>query len=201
MGMAIHGHVDPPIPSPLKLYIDGLRQEYAGYAREAIPSLTDIGIRPLLGVEAARKLGFVPWDRCPYQASLVTKDLDPSVYVDAIDQAGLEVVNLTREPDRIEAISHAMDSGWTTQIGLLVDKPFEENDGSVITAVNSDLLGGHMVTVLEVSENGDVGIDNWWNRWGRPDGTGTLSRDVICDPRIVKEILAFRTVPYYGGGP
>lgn len=66
-------------------------------------------------------------------------------------------------------------------LALTVGKPFLDVHSSDPIGHEHliDPQGGHMVSPLEVLDNGDVLFDNWWDDWGFEDGFGIMRRELV----------------------
>lgn len=202
--LRLQGHsADTPIPSPAFTYNVGRRQEWAGLPPSKIPPLVDDGTRPRLGMEATRKLGFVPWDALPYDAAKVNDPLPPDVFREAFDQRHLDYFRVydVREA-RVEAVKRALYAGFPVIFGMRVDRAFMAHEGSdpVLWVNNEEVVGGHMMSVLAVDDHG-VLVDNWWdNDWGFDDGFAYLTHDLFGS-LYVSDVYAIRAAPLYDGAP
>jgi hypothetical protein len=195
--------------SPRVLYWAGRAQEFAGVDPELVePQMTDSGTYPSLGYRAVERVGFVPWNRCPYPSDedawdpvwidqVVHHSPPPAIWADAFSQRGLETARVMDDGiDRVRSVALLLTERLVPGFGMQVDLPFLRNRGERITNVNPALLqGGHAMSVLAVVNpdgssvragrigvappdevlSWDVVVDNWWEDWGAPDGTGRIA--------------------------
>jgi len=204
IGSQIDGNPDPPMPSTRHLYAIGRSQEYAGLRPDTVPPLIDRGSYPALVLEAARKLGFVPWELDPFGpegstfeqhtgAMAERADINarpPSTALrNGIDQSGLRWfdASYTTGEARSRAIADGMNAARPIPfiIGMDVDTPFLWHRGSEpIRSIDpARIEGGHMLEVLEILPGGHALVDNWWEEWGGVDdindGLGILHVDLL----------------------
>jgi len=212
VGLQIDGNPDPPMPSPWHLYHIGLAQEHEGVDADERPPLIDRGTYPAIVLEAARKLGFVPWDSAPYGPEGSTlEDHTPenaalaplypevarpssSALREGIDQSGLQWfdASYTSGTARSEAIADGMNAVRPIPfvLGMDVDTAFLWHRGSEpIRSIDPTRIeGGHMVEVVEILPGGHALIDNWWDDWGGvddiDDGLGILHVDLLGSKHV-----------------
>lgn len=125
----------------------------------------------------------------------------PAIWADAFSQRGLETARVFEAgTERVRSVALLLTERLVPGFGMQVDLPFLRNRGERITSVTPTLLqGGHAMSVLAVvNRDGspvqaerigsaptdevlswDVVVDNWWDDWGAPDGTGRISAGVF----------------------
>jgi hypothetical protein len=222
VGAQIDGDVDAPMPSTRHLYSIGRSQEYAGANPDTVPPLVDRGSYPALVLEAARKLGFVPWELDPFgpagskfkdhnAATAELADINarpPSTALrNGIDQSGLRWfdASYTSGEARSRAIADGMNAARPIPfiIGMDVDTPFLWHRGSepIRDIDPARIEGGHMLEIVEILPGGHALIDNWWDDWGGvddiDDGLGILHVDLLGS-RFVRNVYGILSQPTFG---
>lgn len=219
LGQAANFDAVPVLPSPLQLYYDGRREEWAGQDPANVPPLEDTGTEPRLMMTALEAEGYVSWDTYPYTDDpiAINREPPPNVYAQAYSQRGLDWavvgdVGLAR----VERVRQALCARMPVIFGMVLDEAFMRNGGTRITMIDSHrIVGGHMLCVLAVldaailadfgntlglpadSREGDVLFDNWWGtgvEWGTKDGFGVLSGSLFGG-LVVDDVTIFEAVP------
>jgi hypothetical protein len=163
------------------------------------PSLGYAGVSKIGFVPWSRfpyPTGEAAWD--PVQIKrVVSESPSPNVMADAFSQRGLETARVFASGvERVRSVAMLLTERLAPGFGMQVDLPFLRNHGERVTSIDSSLLqGGHAMTVLAVvNRSGDgvarefigvadeaevlswsVVVDNWWDNWGKTDGTGLIA--------------------------
>ena len=166
---------EPEPPSFAFIYAVGRAREYAGQVIATRPDLVDGGMYPSLALEAVRDLGYVGERHWPYEPLFIEREPAPQIFRAAIDQSGLSWSRLGEPGVRIEAMRDAFARDATVAFSMIVDRPFEMNDGGVVRSMSEKTVGEHGMRVLALdSARKVVVVENWWDNWG-VGGTGNLA--------------------------
>lgn len=214
---AANGYGAEILISGLFAYGVGRAQEYAGQDPDTAPPLEDIGAEPGLVLQASQNVGILLRDDYPgpestnFDRSLTNARPSPDALVRAYDGRGLQFSEVTPAAgDRMrDAIRALMVRRIPVEFAMFVDTAFEYNEGQVIESIDQrdPEGGGHMLTILDASDDEYVDFDNWWKlspeqaailgkdpvAWGLDDGTGRMSWP--CFERYVQQVLAVKAVP------
>lgn len=200
MSMKIQGDDGAPLMSPLFDYRIARLQPYAGRDLADIPPLQDEGSFPRLSMQATRRVGFVPWDAWAYRDDLVNLNPPPSVTDQAFDQRGFTYYRIDAEGhDAAESARLALLAGYPVIFGMHVDEAFMGHVGSeaIRTVNDAKIVGGHMMAVLAVEEDGTILADNWWGSgWGFDDGMVRIAPEVFGGAHVFDR-YAIRAVPLF----
>lgn len=191
-----------PLGAPGYIYFNARQQEVveAKNAGRAAPAIADQGSYPRLAMRAVQKLGFCPDEAYPYAEALQHINSPPPAhaYRHAFDQAGFAYYRISATGiARVADVARALAQGKPVIFGMFVDTAFMRNRGARITSVNQDDPngGGHMMTVLDVTES-EVVVDNWWgNDWG-DFGIGRIAHEVFGSS-AVSDVYVIETAPPY----
>jgi len=197
------------MPSPMFLYYNGRRQE-AVEARalgQADPPVRDVGSFPRLVMKGAKAVGYCRERDYPFHDGAAdingypndNRKPPPRAYMSAFDQRNLTYrrVYETTEEGRAREVARCLAAGIPVIFGMTVDTSFMNHDGrSVVTSIDlSKKVGGHMMTVLEATDDGPV-VDNWWgDNWG-DGGEARLSWSLFANP-LVRDIYAIEAAPAF----
>lgn len=186
-------------------YYNARRQEAVdAIARgEAAPTMHDGGCYPRLAMRAEQKIGFCDEAIYPYSDALddINAVPPPAAYQAAIDQAEFKYARVSLQGNqRVIDCARAMAVGKPSIFGMFVDSAFMKNKGARIESINTRDPdgGGHMLTVLEITQD-EVYFDNWWLRsWGS-NGIGRMSHglfgsSVVTDCYIIEAAPMFSEV-------
>ena len=208
-----YGNAAAPMASPKHLYAIGRLQEYAGQPTELIPPLNmigDVGMYPGLALNACRNLGFCSWNDDPYGTPIekhsatgaafadINELVRPIVARNAFDQAGLSWYEIPFPTGRMDAIEDCFAASMPVLFAMNVDAPFLEHRSSEpIKTISDETVGGHMMVGLEITREGHLLFDNWWDDWGFEDGFGVLHRDLVESFKF-RNAVALRAAPVPG---
>lgn len=202
MSMKIQGVENPPMISPLFDYRIARLQPYAGRPLAEIPPLEDAGSQPRLSMQATRRVGFVPWGAWAYDPDRVNEDPPPEVTDQSYDQRGFTFYRVDAGPASGTSTALAIRAGYPTIFGMRVDRAFMNHRGSdPIRRVNdAEIVGGHMMAVLAVEDDGTILADNWWgDGWGFDDGLVRIAPEVFNGDHVFDR-YAIRAVPVFPEG-
>lgn len=193
---------DLPLGAPGFVYFNARQQEVvdAKNAGRPAPPIEDRGSYPRLAMRAVQKLGFCADEAYPYAEALEHINAPPPAhaYRFAFDQSGLKYYRVSSTGiARVAEVARALAHGKPAIFGMFVDDAFMRNRGDRITSVNQSDPdgGGHMMTVLDVTET-EVVVDNWWgNDWGDM-GIGRLSHELFGSS-VVSDVYIIEAAPSY----
>jgi len=217
LGQGANSEAATVVASPLQLYYDGRREEWAGQDAATLPPLEDTGTEPRLMMTALEAEGYVPWDAYPYTDDpiAINKEPPPNVYAQAYSQRGLDwAVVGDVGAARVEHVRQALCARMPVMFGMLLDEAFMGNGGARVATINGNhIVGGHMLAVLAVldaalladfgnalglphdAREGDILFDNWWGLdWGTKDGYGVLAGSLFGS-LWVDDVTVFEAVP------
>jgi len=174
ISLALQGQVDVPDPSPAWAYSIALAQESARHSK-APTEYTDRGCYPRLAMDAVRAMGMcrsvdAEWLDLVVESTNTVLAPWPKQQRAAFDQRGFEYSRIdTTEGVRVADVATALRNRLPVIFGIYVDDAFCNHVGTAtIERINSSqILGGHMMSVLGVEADGRVLVDNWWGAgWG-----------------------------------
>jgi hypothetical protein len=209
VSLGANGH-EQVMGSPKHAYAVGRQQEHAGQDTDQTPPLTDKGMFPGTALVALQRNGFCQWEDDPYGSSLaghnyenacktdINKKVTPRVAREAFDQSGLRWYDLELSTGRMDAIEDCFAAGMPVPLALHVDKRFlEHRSAEPIRHLNQgEIVGGHMMLGIEITSEGHLLVDNWWDDWGFDDGFGVLHRDLV-NSSLVRNAVALLPSPTF----
>jgi hypothetical protein len=188
------GNDAAPMPSAMFTYWAGRKQENAGLDPASAPPLDDTGMYPRLAMKAVRNVGMLRADQCPYDDAKVNHELKANLLRLAYDQRDFGYYRAFGS--RVSAAKDALRRGLGMIFGIQVDEPFTKvsSDAPIHAIDGTRLLGGHMLTVLEVRSDGCIVFDNWWDDWGYDDGLGVLAPELF-ESAWVDDVYVIQSAP------
>jgi len=179
-----------PVPSAKWCYDVARLEEYAGKDPDEVPPLVDIGCYPTLGMRALRRQGFVEESVWPFSEAFIDRKPVPAVPPKAFSRRGMQYYRIWDWNDnRWKQAKQAMLEGGAAGIGMRVDEPFMRHRQGIITSIDLEHSAGHGMSILEISDEGHIRVDNWWHNWGLDDETGWIHRDVWCHPIVCPDVF------------
>lgn len=197
---AMHDKGDDMLISPLFDYWVGRKFEHAGGDPWKAPPIEDGGQYPRVSWGATTHFGVVPWGAWPYEADKVLDD--PPVLITTMGYQYrklqwfriFEAIGDFDVPRMVREISESMKRRASVCIGMMVDEAFTLNRGAIVESIDmSRVVGGHMMTVLEVRKD-TVVLDNWWQGHGDVDGLVEIKHSCLGS-RAVGDIIVTTGLP------
>ncbi len=155
------------LPSPMAIYTFA-RVEDRGTA--ASGPLQDQGCQPIHAANGLSTYGAPPVSKWPVDPSHVNDE--PNLLEIEVSSefkfTGFYRINSIGQ-QRLADVRQAIANGYPVSVGTAVDQAFENYDGTgVITAPDmSQVLGGHMISVVGYRADGTFrGRNQWSTQWG-----------------------------------
>lgn len=193
---------DLPMGAPGFVYFNARQAEVvdAKGAGRNPPLIGDVGSYPRLAMRAIQKLGFCPWDAYPYEEALANINAPPPAhaYRNAFDQSGLKYYRISSTGiARVAEVARALSLGKPVIFGMFVDTAFMRNRGERIATVdaNDPNGGGHMMTVIEVTES-EVVVDNSWGTGWGDMGIGRIAHELFGS-LLVTDVYVIEAAPSF----
>lgn len=197
-----NGIAEPVLPSPLFFYTVARLQEFAGFDPTSIPKLTDSGAEPDMLCSAAKNLGYVSWQSCPYptdpavlfddaaMAKIVNAPLAPALIAQAYDLRGLSWHTIPVGPGALDMIATALQHRLGVAFGMFVDSDYMSSRGEVVRRIDlSDPYGGgHYQAAVAVS-NGVLKVRSSWGPKSGQLGFYYLDKAVVENPDWMWEVV------------
>lgn len=198
---AMQGKGEDKLISPMLDYYNGRTYEHAGMDPWKTPPIEDNGQFPRVSMQATAHFGVVDWDSYVYDWTKVNEAPPEVLYAKAYKCRGVQwfrVFEAMGDEDIskmvIREVADCMMRRSSVIFGMRVDRAFVSNGGSVVDEIDSSqVLGGHMMTVLEVRED-TILCDNWWKGVGNEDGTIEISHRCFTS-WAVGDIIAIKGIP------
>jgi len=199
MSHRMHG-VPLPRPASATFIYTAARRQEAPYTRP-LPPLIDRGCHPTLALRGIHSVGFVQALDWPETWQSLTDQPTPMVVRKAYDQHGsnfrwIRIVETHQA--RVTAVAECLRKGWPVIFGIWCDEAYTQHKSEApIDAIDDgDIIGGHMQTVLEIDNHGNLIVDNWWDEWGYDNGIGKISPGLFGS-YLVDDVFAIMSVPTY----
>lgn len=189
---------DAPELAPAFIYWNGRAQAMAadGLDADAIAArIEDDGTYPRHGMQAIQNVGFCAEVDAPYRDDprSVRRRPPRAAYWRAYDQRGFRFARL----HELAEVERALTLGHPVIFGMVVDERFIRNIGEPVRRIDMSLaIGGHMLAVLAVDDEGVHFANSWGLGWGRA-GAGVLTPDCWRQAGVVGDVYAIQAAPIF----